>query len=411
MNYQETVEWMFEQLPFYQNQGGKAFKPGLEKITAFLAYLGNPQERLRIIHVGGTNGKGSTAHLMASVLQEKNLRIGIYSSPHLIDFRERIKINGKWIEESTVIKFIESNKDFISKHQMSFFEISFAMSLVYFEKQNLDFVFVEVGMGGRLDATNVVTPILSVITNIGIDHTQYLGTTHTAIALEKAGIIKAGVPVVIGESRPDTHSVFTLKAQTENAPIYFADSSAAPVDWTTIGMDGLYQIKNAQTAYCALQQINEIQIDIEQVINGFKAVCQNTKLLGRWQQIQKQPKVIVDVSHNKEGFVYVSQALKKESYYNLYLVLGFVKDKDIIPLLQTLPSGVNYFLCAPDLFRALPLVELEKVATTLQLKFRTFPSVWQAFQQAQNQAKVGDLIVVTGSTFVVGEVLEKINQQ
>lgn len=411
MNYHATVQWMFDQLPFYQNQGRKAFKPGLEKITAFLRYLGNPEDTLNIIHIGGTNGKGSTSHMMASVLQEKGYRVGIYSSPHLIDFRERIKINGHWIEKEAVIAFIEAHQSYILKQQMSFFEISFAMALVYFEKQNPDFVMVEVGMGGRLDATNIVTPILSVITNIGLDHTQYLGTTHMAIALEKAGIIKKEVPVVIGESRLDTRPVFELKAQTKNAPLFFADEHEAPIDWQLMGLEVLYQYNNAHTAYWALKQLKSLTISKDEIFRGFRQVVGNTQFMGRWQTLAERPKTIVDVSHNMEGLRFVAQALQKLSFNKLHLVVGFVNDKDVGALLSILPKDACYYLCAPDLFRAFPLDNLEQIAQKRQLNYQRLSGVWQAYEAARKVAAKEDLILVTGSTFVVAEVLEKINQQ
>lgn len=408
MTYSETVRWLFDQLPFYQNQGAKAFKPGLEKITHFLNHLGQPQNELPIIHIGGTNGKGSTTHLMASVLQQKGMQIGIYTSPHLVDFRERIKINGHWISETAVVSFVQKHQDYILRKKLSFFEISFALAMVYFSDQQVDYAMVEVGMGGRLDATNVVRPILSVITNIGLDHTQFLGTTHTAIALEKAGIIKKDVPVVIGESRSDTRPVFELKGQTKNAPLFFADEHAAPMDWQLIGLEGLYQHKNAHTAYWALRQLKRFTFSQEEIIRGFRQVVENTQFMGRWQTLAEWPKTIVDVSHNIEGLHYVAEALQKLCFKKLHLVVGFVNDKDVAALLSVLPTDACYYLCAPDLFRAYPLDNLEQIAQKLRLDYQCVSSVWQAYLAAQNEAAKDDLILVTGSTFVVAEVLEKI---
>jgi dihydrofolate synthase/folylpolyglutamate synthase len=407
VNYSETLDWMFNQLPFYQKQGAVAFKPRLEKIAAFCEMLGNPQDELAIIHIGGTNGKGSTAHLIASVLQENGFRVGIYSSPHLLDFRERIKINGCYIEKKEVVAFIEEYKEYITSHKLTFFEISFALAVTYFAAQKIDYVCIEVGMGGRLDATNIVKPLLSIITNIGLDHTQFLGTTHAAIAGEKAGIIKRNVPVVIGEERPDTRLVFETHAIAMNAPIHFAESVLQKIDEIDFDDTASYQARNIQTAYAALLLLMKGELRSDTIHKGFSMVNRNTALRGRWEKIATSPTVILDVSHNQEGFSYFNNSLAKESYDQLHLVLGFVKDKSIGEILKWLPKTAYYYFCAPDLFRALPVEDLQKKLPNDLNAYQCFDSVASAYSAALSQANRRDLVVVTGSTFVVAEALEK----
>ena len=407
MNYSETLDWMFNQLPFYQKQGAVAFKPGLEKIAAFCKVLGNPQDELAIIHIGGTNGKGSTAHLMASVLQENGFRVGIYSSPHLLDFRERIKINGCYIEKKEVMAFIAEYKDYITSHKLTFFEISFALAVTYFAAQKIDYAFIEVGMGGRLDATNIVKPLLSVITNIGLDHTQFLGTTHAAIAGEKAGIIKRNVPVVIGEERPDTKIIFETHAMAMNAPIHFAEAILQKMDEIDLDVTASYQARNIQTAYAALLLLLKVELRTDSIHKGFAMVNRNTALRGRWEKIATSPTVILDVSHNQEGFSYFNNSLAKESYDQLHLVLGFVKDKSVGEILKWLPKTAHYYFCAPNLFRALPIQDLQKQLPNDLNAYQCFDSVASAYSAALSQANRRDLVVVSGSTFVVAEALEK----
>ncbi|MGB1806867.1 MAG: bifunctional folylpolyglutamate synthase/dihydrofolate synthase [Flavobacteriaceae bacterium] len=407
MNYSETLDWMFNQLPFYQKQGAIAFKPGLEKIAAFCEMLGNPQDELAIIHVGGTNGKGSTAHLIASVLQENGFRVGIYSSPHLLDFRERIKINGCYIEKKEVVAFIEEYKEYITSHKLTFFEISFALAVTYFAAQKIDYACIEVGMGGRLDATNIVKPLLSIITNIGLDHTQFLGTTHAAIAGEKAGIIKRNVPVVIGEERPDTRLVFETHAMAMNSPIHFAEAVLQKIDEIDFDDAASYQARNIQTAYAALLLLLKGELRSDSIHKGFAMVNRNTALRGRWEKIATSPTVILDVSHNQEGFSYFNNSLAKESYDQLHLVLGFVKDKSIGEILKWLPKTAYYYFCAPDLFRALPVEDLQKQLPNDLNAYQCFDSVASAYSAALSQADRRDLVVVAGSTFVVAEALEK----
>ena len=407
MNYSETLDWMFNQLPFYQKQGAVAFKPGLEKIAAFCEMLGNPQDELAIIHVGGTNGKGSTAHLIASVLQENGFRVGIYSSPHLLDFRERIKINGCYIEKKEVVAFIEEYKEYITSHKLTFFEISFALAVTYFAAQKIDYACIEVGMGGRLDATNIVKPLLSIITNIGLDHTQFLGTTHAAIAGEKAGIIKRNVPVVIGEERPDTRLVFETHAMAMNAPIHFAEAVLQKIDEIDFDDAASYQARNIQTAYATLLLLLKGELRSDSIHKGFAMVNRNTALRGRWEKIAISPTVILDVSHNQEGFSYFNNSLAKESYDQLHLVLGFVKDKSIGEILKWLPKTAYYYFCAPDLFRALPVEDLQKQLPNDLNAYQCFDSVASAYSAALSQADRRDLVVVAGSTFVVAEALEK----
>ena len=406
MNYTDTLDWMFNQLPFYQKEGAVAFKPGLDRIKGFCQRLGNPQDQLDIIHVGGTNGKGSTAHFIASVLQEAGYRVGLYTSPHLVDFRERIKINGVYIYKETVVAFIAKYQNYIRDEKLSFFEITLALALEYFNEQAVDYAVIEVGMGGRLDATNIVTPLVSVITNIGLDHTHFLGDNHASIAEEKAGIIKPHTPVIIGEDRPDTRPVFDSHSKQKKARIYYASASKRILD---IGVSmPSYQQLNMQTAYTALNRLPELNLTPSIIRKGFLKVQTNTKLKGRWQTLNIEPKVIVDVSHNKEGFYHLKKNLSQESYNRLHIVIGFVQGKPITALLEMLPSEAHYYFCSPKLFRAFPVNKIKALLPSNILFYNCFESVESSYLNAIEQATTKDLIVVTGSTFVVGEVIENL---
>ena len=405
MNYQETTDWMFSQLPMYQLQGASAYKKDLTNTILLLNHLNNPQNNLKCIHVAGTNGKGSTSHMLASILQEAGYNVGLYTSPHLIDYRERIKINGKEISESFVCDFIDSNKSFFEAHDISFFEMSVGLAFSYFEKEKVDIAIIEVGMGGRLDATNIISPLVSVITNIGLDHTQFLGNTIPLIATEKAGIIKPYTPVVIGEYTNETKPVFLSKAEEKNSVIYFA--SDLQHDVFKSDLLGDYQEHNKKTVLQTITILNTttiFKVDEKSITNGLQKVVKNTGLLGRWQQIKEFPKTICDTAHNKEGLAIVLNQIKKEKYKQLHIVLGVVNDKDLMEILPLFPTEAIYYFCKPNIPRGLDATQLQKKATNFKLEGGLYNSVIDAYEAASNSASKEDFIYVGGSTFVVAEV-------
>jgi len=406
MNYQETINWMFNQLPMYQLQGASAYKKDLTNTHLLIAHLDNPQEKLKCIHVGGTNGKGSTSHMLASILQEAGYKVGLYTSPHLKDFRERIKINGKDISEEFVTDFINEHKSFFESNDMSFFEMTVGLAFDYFAKEKVDIAVIEVGMGGRLDATNIITPLVSVITNIGLDHTQFLGNTLEAIAFEKAGIIKPKIPVIIGEYTPETKPVFLVKAKECNSEIYFAAdliSETYPSD-----LIGDYQIHNKKTVLqtiSVLNSQNEFKITPENIKSGLLNVVKNTGLQGRWQQLNTFPKVICDTAHNKNGLEIVLNQIQKEDFDTLHIVLGVVNDKDLDEILPLFPKKAIYYFCKPNIPRGLDVLILKQKATNFDLKGKVYNSVSEAYQKALKNAEITDFIYIGGSTFVVAEIL------
>ena len=401
--YEEVRTWIYEQLPIYQRQGASAYKPGLEKMQAFMEYLGNPHQAFSSIHVAGTNGKGSTAHMITSVLMEAGYAVGLYTSPHLKDFSERIRINGLAIETTFVVFFVQEHKDYFLKAQLSFFELTVGMSFAYFKEQQIDFAIVEVGLGGRLDATNIISPLLAVITNIGFDHTQFLGDTLEAIAGEKAGIIKKNIPVVIGETQEETTAIFKSIADDLKAPITWADTVEVKLHQTDL--TGLYQKKNKQTAAVALQALHLDQLTEEHIRIGLQNVVSNTHLQGRWQMLDKNPLVVADVTHNAAGFAYVFEQINQTSYDKLHLVLGFVKDKNLELIFSLLPRDAIYYFCAPNIGRAEDISVLMKLAEKYTLNANAFDSVNIAYKSATKNAEYSDFIYVGGSTFVVAEIL------
>jgi len=404
MNYQETTNWMFNQLPMYQLQGASAYKEDLTNIKLLAAHLDNPQTKLKCIHVAGTNGKGSTSHMLSSVLQEAGYKVGLYTSPHLKDFRERIKINGKEISEEFVIEFVAKHKDFFEANDMSFFEMSVGLAFDYFAVEKVDIAIIEVGLGGRLDATNIITPLVSVITNIGLDHTQFLGNTLEAIAGEKAGIIKPNVPVVIGEYTDEIKPVFLAKAEANNAPIYFASDLIDQIYLSDLIGD--YQFHNKKTVQQTISILNneaDFKVSIEQLKEGLLHVVKNTGLQGRWQQLGENPKIICDTAHNKHGLSVVMNQLKNEKYEKLHIVLGVVNDKDLDSILPLFPKDAQYYFCNPDSSRALPAETLKNAAEKFSLKGEKYDSVVIAFAEAKKNASENDFIYVGGSTFVVAE--------
>mgnify|MGYP000405535993 CR=1 FL=1 len=406
MNYQETINWMFNQLPMYQHQGASAYKKDLTNTLLLANHLGNPERLLKCIHVAGTNGKGSTSHLLASVLQEAGYKVGLYTSPHLKDFRERIKINGTKISETFICEFIAQNKPFFEEHQLSFFEMTVGLAFDYFAKEKTDINIIEVGMGGRLDSTNIITPLLSVITNIGLDHTQFLGNTSEQIAHEKAGIIKNNIPVVIGEYTAETKEVFVSKAKETNAAIYFA--SDLITETLPSALLGNYQVHNKKTVQQALKILTdqtEFKVSTENIKNGFLNVTQNTGLQGRWQQLHENPKVICDTAHNAHGLTIVIDQIQKEKFDDLHIVLGVVNDKDLDEILPLFPKIAKYYFCKPNIPRGLNAEILHQKATQFGLTGKVYDSVSNAYQEAIKNATKNGFIYIGGSTFVVAEVL------
>jgi dihydrofolate synthase/folylpolyglutamate synthase len=406
MNYQETTNWMFNQLPMYQLQGASAYKKDLTNIHLLAEHLDNPQKKLNCIHVAGTNGKGSTSHMLASILQEAGYKVGLYTSPHLKDFRERIKINGIEISEDFVCEFINTHKTFFEENDMSFFEMSVGLAFDYFAKEKTDIAIIEVGLGGRLDATNIITPLVSVITNIGIDHVQFLGNTLESIATEKAGIIKPEVPVVIGEYTPETLPVFLAKAKENNAEIYFA--SDLILETYPSDLIGDYQEHNKKTVIQTFKILNKqtnFEVSDENIQSGLLHVVKNTGLLGRWQQLGEKPKVICDTAHNKNGLEIVLKQIHKETFNHLHIVLGVVNDKELDEVLPLFPKNATYYFCKPNIPRGLDASFLQEKAQYFALNGNTYNSVTEAYNTAQNNSVKNDFIYIGGSTFVVGELL------
>ncbi len=405
MNYQDTINWMFSQLPMYQNQGKSAYKTDLTNTIRLVDHLNNPHHQFKSIHVAGTNGKGSTSYMLASILQEAGYKVGLYTSPHLKDFRERIKINGKEISKQFVIGFIKKNRTFFEANSLSFFEMTVGMAFDYFAKKKVDIAIIEVGLGGRLDSTNVITPLVSVITNIGMDHIEFLGNTMELIASEKGGIIKPSVPVVIGETQKETKSVFMSMAKQNNSKISFADIEVRQL--YDCDLKGNYQKKNVKTAVQALKNLNNkgFETSPNDIEKGLLNVVKNTGLLGRWQTLQEQPKVICDSAHNKEGLVLVLKELKQEHYKKLHIVIGFVKDKDLDEIIGLFPKNADYYFCKPNIARGLDANVLKQKFSDMGYAGESYNSVKEALTQAKKSANLDDLIYVGGSTFVVAEIL------
>lgn len=429
MNYKETINYLFERLPMFQRVGASAYKKDLTNTLALCALLDNPHQQFPSVHIAGTNGKGSVTHLIASILQEAGYKVGVYISPHYKDFRERIKINGNYISEQAVMDFVEKMKPAIEEIEPSFFEITVAMAFDYFRNEQVDIAVVEVGMGGRLDSTNVLNPLLSVITNISYDHQQFLGDTLPLIAAEKAGIIKPETPIVIGEEQEETKQVFIHKAQTENAPLQFAsqlyevktvlrDNHYQYIDvfknkklkYTKIpcALLGAYQQKNIGTSLTAVDSLIQSgwKISETDLLNGIKNCIQNTHIIGRWQLLGTKPLCIADSAHNEGGLRWVKEELKNYKYTTLRLVYGTVKDKDLSKVFPLLPPEAVYYFACPDIPRGLDANILAANAAAYHLSGKAFPTVRHAFEQACRDADPeNDLVLVVGSIFVVAEVL------
>ena len=404
MTYQETINWMFTQLPMYQQQGASAYKKDLTNTILLASHLDNPEKKIKAVHVAGTNGKGSTSSMIASILQEAGYRVGLYTSPHLKDFRERIKINGEMISEDFVVEFVKQNKSFFEENSLSFFEMTVGLAFDYFVKENVDIAVIEVGMGGRLDSTNIITPLVSVITNIGFDHTQFLGNTIEAIAGEKAGIIKPKIPVVIGEYTEETKKVFLAKAQECDSEIYFA--SDLITDDYPCGLLGDYQFHNKKTVVQTINILKEkFEITDDEVKKGLLNVVKNTGLLGRWQQIHSNPKVICDTAHNSHGLKIVLNQIQKEKFNNLHFVLGVVNDKDLEDILPLFPKNAKYFFSKPNVPRGLDATILKESAEVYGLIGDVYNSISEAYKEALSVSSKNDFIYIGGSTFVVAEIV------
>jgi dihydrofolate synthase/folylpolyglutamate synthase len=425
MNYQETIQYLYNQLPVYQNVGGSAYKEGLDNSLALDKYFGYPHKKYKTIHIAGTNGKGSTSHLLAAILQQAGYKVGLYTSPHLVDFRERIRVNGEKIAEQYVVDFVADHKESYESIHPSFFELTMMMAFQYFADQEVDIAVIEVGLGGRLDSTNIITPILSVITNISLDHTQFLGDTLEKIAAEKAGIIKPHIPVVIGEAEGSVRKVFEEKAKSENAPIYFAQDENLIHDAARLEngswllqtdaypnlkdeLGGFAQIKNAATVLCAVDILRKrgVHTTMQSVYSGFGMVTKLTGLMGRWQIIrQEKPKIVCDTGHNVGGIKYIAEQLAAEKYNRLHIVFGMVNDKDISHVLELLPKNATYYFTRATIARAMDEKELQKLASTFGLTGSTYPTVGEATKAAIKAASSDDFIFIGGSNFIVAEAL------
>ncbi len=480
MTYNETLQYLYASQPAFHQVGATAYKPGLANTYRLMEHLGNPHTQFRSVHIAGTNGKGSTSHLIAAVLQSAGYKVGLYTSPHLVDFRERIRINGQMILEAEVVRFVADNQAFLEEVRPSFFETTMALAFAYFAAEKVDIAVIEVGLGGRLDSTNIITPELSVITNIGMDHTEFLGNTLQQIASEKAGIIKPHIPVIIGETHPDTAPVFIQTAQEHQAPITFADTSRDVIplrlhptsrdallcvspNGTTVPPDlnnavetpfmaspseqkqvetsshgvslpcqlqGTYQHKNKQTAYCALQVLSERGWSIPQdaIRQGYAQVCTLTGLRGRWEILSQSPLTICDTGHNSHGIRYVADQLHQllqdgsdatqslplqgesegacRSRRGLYIVFGMVNDKDVDIVLSLLPKQATYFFTQAQTHRAIPAHTLQQLAAHHHLQGTAYPTTIEALQAAQAQAQSNDIIFIGGSNYIVGEALQ-----
>ncbi|MBQ8225134.1 MAG: bifunctional folylpolyglutamate synthase/dihydrofolate synthase [Bacteroides sp.] len=408
MNYQETLSYLYNSAPLFQQVGGQAYKKGLENTLALDEHFGHPHRKFRSIHVAGTNGKGSCSHTLAAVLQEAGYRVGLYTSPHLVDFRERIRVNGTPVSEAYVVGFVEAERRFFEPLHPSFFELTTALAFRYFAEEKVDVAVVEVGLGGRLDCTNIISPDLCLITNISPDHVQFLGNTLEQIASEKAGIIKPRVPVVIGESQEETRPVFLQKAAKEQAPIYFAEEYDVKRfdDWE-YELKGLYQAKNKRTVLTALAllQQNGYRISDESIGRGLANVTRLTGLMGRWQQLHSSPTLVCDTGHNVGGISYLVKQLREQQYRKLHIVLGMVNDKDVRGVLRLLPSDAIYYFTKASVKRALPEKELQQLAKAAGLRGKCYPDVPKAVEAAQKESLPEDFIFVGGSSFIVADLL------
>lgn len=428
MTYEETIQYLFNSAPLFQHVGGAAYKEGLSTTHILDAHFNHPHNQYKTIHIAGTNGKGSCAHTIAAILQHTGLKVGLYTSPHLVDFRERIRINGEMIPQQYVIDFVEEERSFFEPLHPSFFELTTALAFKYFAEQHVDVAVIEVGLGGRLDCTNIISPILSVITNISFDHTQFLGNTLAQIASEKAGIIKHKVPVIIGECNAETRPVFEHKAHEVEAPILFAEDNKEVLSsefsdlyghklrhYTTRSFGDIYgeltgecQIKNANTILCALHSLSKIfSVTHEDITYAFEHVCEMTGLRGRWQILQEHPTIICDTGHNTGGWQYLAHQLAQiaTSGNKLHIVFGMASDKDIERVMSTLPHEACYYWTKASVKRATSEQTIANIATKYDLHGKTYSNVAEAYEAAINNASTNDYIYVGGSSFIVADLL------
>lgn len=417
------MQYLYNRLPVFHLVGSTAYKPGLENTSRLMAHLDNPHLKFRSVHVAGTNGKGSVSHYMAAILQEAGYKVGLYTSPHLVDFGERIRVNGQMIDQQYVIDYIQKHVDAIENIQPSFFELTMAMAFSYFADKQVDIAVIEVGLGGRLDSTNIIHPELSIITNIGFDHVEFLGDSLPQIAAEKAGIIKPGIPVVIGESLSETKPVFVLKSLEMQSDIIFAEDDDIPVltryeqdkmifnyrkQEYRSGLNGIYQLKNLATVFSAIKVVNNrttFKVSDEALKKGIENICKLTGLRGRWELLSDKPKIIADTGHNVQGIQVIVNQLKKQQYKTLRIVIGMVNDKDISGVLKLLPADAIYYFTQAQVKRALPANELKAKAMNYNLSGESFRAVKDAVNKAIFDTGADELILITGSNFVVGEAL------
>jgi len=403
MNYTQTLDYLFGRLPIYQRIGAAAYKADIGNIVSATKHLKNPHTQFKSIHIAGTNGKGSTAHMLASILQESGINVGLYTSPHLKDFRERIKINGEMIAQKDVVTFVKENQVFFEKMELSFFEFTVAMAFDYFAKQKVDIAIIETGLGGRLDSTNIINPELAIITNISLDHTNLLGDTVEKIAKEKAGIIKNKTPVIIGRRQKETTSIFKNIAKEKNANLIYA----SPQKVYASDLKGDYQKENINTVITAIKQLEKKgwAITEDDIEHGLLKTAANTQLLGRWQTLSSNPQIICDTAHNEDGIKEIAKQLSNSKYEQLHIVFGTVDDKNLDTILAYLPKNAKYYFCKANIVRAMNEEDLKQKASKHQLKGKIFPSVMEALKCAKDKADPKDLIYVGGSTFVVAEVV------
>ena len=434
MTYQETCEYLFNVMPMFERQGASGYKEGLENSLALDEHFGHPHKKYLTIHVAGTNGKGSCSHTLSAILQMCGYKVGLYTSPHLVDFSERIRVNGQQIPEDYVVKFVEQEKSFIESLQPSFFEVTTAMAFKFFAEMDVDIAVIEVGLGGRLDCTNIITPILSVITNIGMDHTQFLGSSLEQIAFEKAGIIKPGVPVVIGETTPETQMVFEAVATEVKAPITYAEDKKEVLDSCPSDhgftfksehfgilkgeLAGYYQVKNANTVLCAVRQLEKLgfmhpvncdpeeECQNKEVKEGFANVCNLTGLKGRWQMVKNKPRTICDTGHNLPGWQYLSEQLNAVKCRQMHILFGMVDDKDVEGVMTLLPKSAIYYFAKASTHRAVSENILKLYAQQLGLQGESYPNVASAYEDIKNSVKDDDFVFIGGSSYVVADFLK-----
>jgi len=398
LNYKESIDWILKQLPSYHEKGKEAYKPGLDRISNFLEFIKNPHKNLKFIHIGGTNGKGSTAHYISSILQESGYKVGLFTSPHFYDFRERIKVNKKKIDKDFITEFTNLNKKNIENNSMSFFELSFGLAVSYFNRNKVDIAIIEVGLGGRLDATNIINPLMSIITNISLDHTEILGDNLEDIAGEKSGIIKKDSITIIGESNNLINTVFINKAKKCNSKIFINDQHE------NLYSNVLYQEKNISTAIFSIKHLVGFNITEVNILNGIENVELNTGFYGRWSKISDDPKVIIDVAHNNSGFEQLAYQIEREDYKKLYIILGFIKGKKVKELIKYLPIDANLYYTSPKIARGMKKEELLK---NIGKTFNFDVNPRSQFLKVKNIASKDDLIIITGSNFLIKDILNE----